>query len=57
MILDPDRSSGRGRALAAVCLALLAGTVAAAGAARPTQAAAPPAQAHAGGSRDGREAG
>ena len=42
MILDSNRSSGRGRALAAVCLALLAATVAAAGAARPTQADVPP---------------
>jgi beta-lactamase regulating signal transducer with metallopeptidase domain len=45
MILDPNRSPGRGRALAAVCLALLAGTVAAAGAARPTPAGDPPSQA------------
>jgi beta-lactamase regulating signal transducer with metallopeptidase domain len=44
MILDPHRSSGRGRALAAACVALLAATVAAAGAARPAQAVAPPSQ-------------
>jgi beta-lactamase regulating signal transducer with metallopeptidase domain/predicted nucleic acid-binding Zn-ribbon protein len=35
MILDPERSPGRGRAVAAVCLALLAGVVLAVGAAMP----------------------
>ena len=41
VILDPSRSAGRGRLMAAVCLALLAGTVAAVGAVVPGTEALP----------------